>query len=257
MILRIFTISDIHVDFDVNWQWVNHLSCYDYKEDILILAGDVTHTIPLFIKTLKCLKERFLEVLYVPGNHDLWVRRNDGIHSLEKLQLIMQIANDNDIRMEPFYHPLLAIIPLFGWYDYSFSQPSPEILLTWADYIACLWPEGYDENRITQHFIKMNESFLTNEKDSQFIISFSHFLPRIDIMPAYIPLKKRTLYSVLGTTMLEKQIRKLGSNIHVYGHSHVNNQVVRDNVIYVNNAFGYPYETRITAKQLKCIFEIG
>lgn len=61
----------------------------------------------------------------------------------------------------------------------------------------------------------------------------------------------------MGTRLLEKQIRKLGSDIHVYGHSHVNNRVMKDSTLYINNAFGYPYETRIAAKELKCIFDFA
>lgn len=158
--------------------------------------------------------------------------------------------------MEPLYLSSLSIIPLYGWYDYSFGQPSQEILDNWTDYLACKWPNNYDEKSINQYSISMNEPFVTTCSAKAFIISFSHFLPRIDVMPAYIPLDKRYLYPVLGTILLEKQIRKLDSNIHVYGHSHVNNQVMKDNTVYINNAFGYPYETRITQKRLKCIFEI-
>jgi hypothetical protein len=39
----------------------------------------------------------------------------------------------------------------------------------------------------------------------------------------------------------------------VYGHSHVNRDVAIDGVTYINNAFGYPRETRITAKALRCV----
>jgi predicted phosphodiesterase len=256
MILKVFTISDIHVDFEENFRWFNDLSCVEYVNDLLILAGDVTNVIPLFEKTLKNLRNRFSEVLYIPGNHDLWVRRSNIKDSLEKLQLVKTIVADCGIRMEPFHLSFLSIIPLFGWYDYSFGQPSREMFESWNDYLACKWPENYDENSITQYFIAMNEPFMTKSSTTRFIISFSHFLPRIDIMPSYIPCDKRRLYPVLGTTILEKQIRTLGSNIHVYGHSHVNNRVMKDNTLYINNAFGYPYETRITAKELKCIFEM-
>lgn len=99
----------------------------------------------------------------------------------------------------------------------------------------------------------MNHILVIEIRKSLFI-SFSHFLPRIDLMPYFIPCSKRKLYSVLGTILLEKQIRKLGSKIHVYGHSHINNQIMKDNTLYLNNAFGYPYETQITAKELKCIY---
>jgi predicted phosphodiesterase len=252
--LKVFTISDIHVDFEENLYWLNNLSCDDYLNDILILAGDVTDTLPLFEKALRGLRKRFFEVLFIPGNHDLWVRSSNIKNSLEKLQLIQTIAADCGIRMEPFHSSYLSIIPLFGWYDYSFGHPSREILKSWADYMACKWPENYHEESITQHFISMNEPFIDKSNINRFTISFSHFLPRIDIMPTYIPPDKRFLYPVLGTTLLEKQIYKLGSDIHIYGHSHVNNQVMKGDTLYINNAFGYPYETRITAKKLKCIF---
>jgi Icc-related predicted phosphoesterase len=108
-------------------------------------------------------------------------------------------------------------------------------------------------DEITRHFISMNVPLLNTT--NKLIISFSHFMPRIDIMPDFIPLFQRRLYPVLGSSLLEQQIRKLGSHIHVYGHSHVNRFIEKDGVTYINNAFGYPYETAITAKKLLCIYE--
>ena len=87
------------------------------------------------------------------------------------------------------------------------------------------------------------------------VITYSHFLPRIDLMPEFIPSSQRILYPVLGSVQLERQLRKLNPEIHVYGHTHVNRQVKIDGVLYINNAFGYPNETRITSKQLICIHE--
>jgi predicted phosphodiesterase len=52
---------------------------------------------------------------------------------------------------------------------------------------------------------------------------------------------------------LEQQIRLLRSDIHVYGHSHVNRRIEIGGITYINNAFGYPSETRIAAKRLLCI----
>ena len=53
MATRVFALSDIHVDFDVNAQWVEGLSSVDYRDDVLILAGDVTHVLP---KLASCLE---------------------------------------------------------------------------------------------------------------------------------------------------------------------------------------------------------
>ena len=88
------------------------------------------------------------------------------------------------------------------------------------------------------------------------VISFSHFLPRIDLMPDYIPQIHQKLYPVLGCKSLDVQIRQLGSSIHVYGHSHFNRHVDLEGVTYINNAYGNPGEERIAAKSLKCVYEV-
>jgi len=122
----------------------------------------------------------------------------------------------------------------------------------WMDYRACRWP-GFTDPDVTAHFAALNEKQVSRAGDK--IITYSHFLPRIDLMPDYIPSTHRLLYPVLGSTQLDRQLRALSANIHVYGHSHVNRQVRIDGVSYINNAFGYPSETRITSKLLECIHE--
>jgi hypothetical protein len=88
------------------------------------------------------------------------------------------------------------------------------------------------------------------------VITFSHFLPRIDLVPSYVSSRHRLLDPVLGSTRLEQQLRQLGSSIHVYGHSHINRRVNLGGVTYLNNALGYPGEERITKRQLLRIDEL-
>ena len=45
--MRIFALSDIHVDYDANAKWVEDLSVFDYQDDVLILAGDLTDKPPM------------------------------------------------------------------------------------------------------------------------------------------------------------------------------------------------------------------
>ena len=40
--MRVFAVSDIHVDYAENLAWVLSLDHREYANDILILAGDVT-----------------------------------------------------------------------------------------------------------------------------------------------------------------------------------------------------------------------
>src|SRR5882672_3949732 len=73
--MRVFALSDLHIDYQVNAKWVADISAFDYRDDVLILAGDVTDKLRLLEWCLSTLARRFRKVLFVPGNHDLWVVR--------------------------------------------------------------------------------------------------------------------------------------------------------------------------------------
>ena len=252
--MRVFALSDIHIDYSANAMWVANLSVAEYQDDVLILAGDVTDIQKLFGWCLNMLTKRFKKVLFVPGNHELWVMREDREkNSLQKFDDICAVVESTGASMQAFHERGVSIVPLLGWYDYSFGEPSQELRAMWMDYHSCRWPAGFAERDIAAHFAAFNDeqSGIASGK----VITFSHFLPRIDLMPEYIQGAQRVLYPVLGSVQLESQLRRLNPAIHVYGHSHVNRQVKIDGVLYINNAFGYPDETRTTSKQLICIHE--
>lgn len=253
--MRIFAISDLHVDHAENADWVANLSLADHREDVLILAGDVSDRLPLLEWCLDALAQRFRKVMFVPGNHDVWVVRDDpGKDSLQKSDEVRAVAERNGASVQPYHGHGVSILPLLGWYDYSFGPASEELRSRWMDYRACRWPRGFDENSVASHFDAGNAGL--DAPEGSMVITFSHFLPRIDLMPSYISASNRMLYPVLGSGRIERQLRRLGSRMHVYGHSHVNRNVRRDGVEYVNNAFGYPSERLITAKRLVCIHEV-
>jgi predicted phosphodiesterase len=252
--MRVFALSDIHIDYSANAMWIANLSVAEYQDDVLILAGDVTDIQKLFGWCLNMLTKRFKKVLFVPGNHELWVMREDREkNSLQKFDDVCAVVESTGASMQAFHERGVSIVPLLGWYDYSFGEPSQELRAMWMDYHSCRWPAGFAERDIAAHFAAFNheQSRIASGK----VITFSHFLPRIDLMPEYIPGAQRVLYPVLGSVQLESQLRRLNPAIHVYGHSHVNRQVKIDGVLYINNAFGYPDETRTTSKQLICIHE--
>lgn len=249
--MRVFAVSDIHIDYEANAGWVANLSVADYQDDVLILAGDITDTLSKLEWCLTTLARRFKKVLFVPGNHDLWVIRDlPGKNSLQKFDDVARAVVSSGASMEVFHENGVTIVPLLAWYDYSFGEPSSELKAIWMDYRACRWPVGFTEKDVTAHFSSMNGPFATNGGK---VITYSHFLPRLDLMPSYIPCVSRQLYPVLGSTGLDRELRALKSSLHVYGHSHVNRNVTIDGVTYINNAFGYPSETFITSKRLVCI----
>lgn len=254
--MRVFALSDIHVDFEPNARWVEALSNTDYQQDVLILAGDVSDSMERLSACLDAFVRRFRKVFFVPGNHDLWVLRDPAhINSLDKFDLIKAAIDACGASMEAGIVDGVSIIPLFGWYDGSFGVLDAHMAEVWMDFRACRWPARWSDTDITDHFIGMNDVATVGK--AKVTISFSHFLPRIDVMPWFIPPPMRKIYPVLGSSRLERLIRDIGPDIHLYGHSHVNRNVVIDGINYINNAFAYPHEERIAAKALLCMYSSG
>ena len=252
--MRVFAVSDIHVDYEENLNWILSLDNEEYANDILILAGDVTDKMPLLERVLVSLAASFKTVLFVPGNHELWVRKDDFDCSLEKFEAITELCKSCSVYSDVFELLDISFVPFFSWYDFSFGEPDRHLRRAWRDFRECSWPEHLTESQdVTDYFLKLNSPKLNIINKT--VISFSHFLPRIDVMPAGIPVKRRNVYPVLGSGALGVQVQKLSPTIHVYGHSHVNQDIDLDGIRYVNNAFAYPSESQIARKQLKCIYE--
>ncbi|KAF5730409.1 hypothetical protein HS088_TW20G00782 [Tripterygium wilfordii] len=93
--LRAFVLSDLHTDCSENMTWVKSKPTKQGRKDVLLVAGDVAETYGSFVLTMSLLKERFEHVLFVPGNHDLWCRRDKEEHldSLEKLDKLLDACS--------------------------------------------------------------------------------------------------------------------------------------------------------------------
>lgn len=98
--MRLFAISDIHIDYPDNAQWVEQVSDADHRDDILILAGDLTEDRRLLAWCLGRFVAKFRKVLFVPGNHDLWVRHEPAdMCSLRKFEHVVDIATEAGVSM--------------------------------------------------------------------------------------------------------------------------------------------------------------
>ncbi|MEX0619105.1 MAG: metallophosphoesterase [Pseudohongiellaceae bacterium] len=251
--MKVFALSDLHLDYEENLLWLNQIPNRDFQSDVLILAGDITSDLNLLAAAFAILAARFRKVLFVPGNHEFWLHNGDFTNSLEKFNAIMALCRDTGICDTVYRSEEVTFVPLLGWYDYSFAKPDNYLRRAWRDYRACAWPPGFDDCELTRYFLDKNEEKLNAHGDT--LISFSHFLPRIDLMPDRIPPSKRRVYPVLGCQGLGRQVETLKSDIHVYGHSHVNRHIQLDGTLFINNAFGYPSEAHIALKALRCIFD--
>lgn len=250
--MRVFAISDLHTDFRENRLAVEQLPDDTFKRDALIVAGDIADRLEVIEYTLALLRSKFRRVCYVPGNHELWVR--DGAYdSLEKLRRVMETCRRVNVETRPIKIGGLWVVPLLSWYDAAFDdedERGPEGLEGWADFYFCKWPAGVGD--VCRHFLDMNEANIRRLDGP--VITFSHFLPRRDLLPSKVHLRFKGLPKVSGCAPLDAQIRRLKSTTHVFGHSHINTDRVIDGVRYVNNALRYPNERAGAGFPLKMVW---
>lgn len=245
--MRLFLGSDFHVDYRQNLDWLRALSRADFTDDVLVVAGDLSDELDLVKTCFDELVPRYRKLLFLPGNHDLWTARSGKGPSFEKFETLNDLCQGYGIETGTMTLGKTLIVPLLAWYDYSFGEPGPTIRRGWMDFYKCNW-DGLEPAEVAARFDAMNVMPDTSSFDT--VYSVSHFVPRIDLMPARYPEKHKALFPVLGTDRLEHRIRSLGSTKHFYGHSHLNRNKEIDGVTYINNAFGYPKETEISAKTI-------
>lgn len=265
--MRIYALSDIHIGYELNFDWIRNLSESDYQQDALIVAGDICHTLERFKRALAELRTRFAEVFFVPGNHELWLRPATFSDSIQKFWYIIE----NCERLNVHCHPKkigaadgragVWIVPLFSWYarpeegeaSLYISRPGEDqTLVQWSDDYYIRWPNFGSDLTAAEYFLRINVDHIRRRPDAP-VISFSHFLPRTELMFPTAAEKSRlrpppdlsrwfNFSRVAGTWGLEKQIRQLQARVHVYGHQHRNRELEIDGVHYVSHCLGYPTE---------------
>jgi hypothetical protein len=243
--MRLFATSDLHTDYKDNLRWLETLSDSDYRDDALIVAGDISDRLEVIRDTLLLLRSKFRHVLYTPGNHELWVR---GVEydSIEKLQLILKLCDELEVSTTPQHFEDLWVVPLFSWYD---GASDPE-MKSWADFHLCKWPAAAAP--LADYFLRMNKPNLKSYNAP--VITFSHFIPRADLLPPQQYMRFSWLPHVSICAALDGQIRKLESRVHVCGHTHTTIDKVIEGVRYVQNPVRYPKERRTESVPVKLIW---
>lgn len=263
---RLFAVSDVHIDYAANFTLLEDISNFDFINDGLIVAGDATDNLEKLQAMFDCLQKKFKQVFFVPGNHELWLRKDLFGTSLQKFDAILALCAERGILTSPAKVGDTWVVPLFSWYEgpehgeSSLFLPKPGEDRThemWSDFFLAKFPLGL---AISQHFLGLNKAALAQDYDGK-IISFSHFLPRTELIFPSVEMYRFALERmkkgemmgtdptpgfnfsrVAGSWELDSQIRQLGSTMHVYGHQHRNRDVLIEGVRYISHCLGYPKE---------------
>jgi predicted phosphodiesterase len=139
--LKLFAISDLHVRFPDNRRALEALP--EHPDDWLIVAGDVGETEEHLAFTLRTLGRKFQQLIWVPGNHELWTLPNDSLslrgeeryHRLVALCGELGVLTPEDpFPQWPGSSPPCLIVPMFLLYDYTFRPDDVPVShsIAWA-----------------------------------------------------------------------------------------------------------------------------
>lgn len=269
-----------------NSRWLYHYHCYSILQTWFFSKGFSCSQFTLkFFSYFFFYPTDCVYIFFISGNHELWIRQLENTYchnnSIDKFHAILAMCDSIGVHTKPVKvqccnDTAAWVVPIFSWYakpeddlhnslfvgrDTEDAELSNKV---WMDNHLCKWPVL--QGSVAQYFAKLNENILTRDYDAP-IISFSHFLPRGELIPASeedierVQDERKKLHlpqldnpkaqgsqiqfnftRFAGCKTIEEQVRKIGSKVHLHGHQHRNRDRVIDEVRYVSFCLGYPRE---------------
>lgn len=252
--MKLWATSDLHVGYDENRRAVEALPAH--PDDWLIIAGDTGETSAHLDFVLRTLGPRFKQLVWTPGNHDLWTpaslpAEQRGVAHYERLVAICRrhhvLTPEDPYARWPGEGPPRAIVPTFLLFDYSFrpAHVSRAHAVAWA---AETGVRSKDEDLLAPNphatrddwcaaRVDTTETRLARLSPDARLIVVNHFPLRLDL--ATLPRIPR--FSIwCGTTRTEHWHRRFNIEIVVSGHLHLRSSRDMDGVKFEEVSLGYP-----------------
>ena len=254
-------MSDLHLDCPGNEGWLGTLE--PRPDDALIVAGDAAVRLDALRAALATLARLYKHVVFVPGNHELWLTSASGsldatthADSIAKFFAILELCDELGVWTHAVtFNDACLVLPLFSWHAPDFVDQKITGHDRFFDAFDCqtVWPawlgsprvEVARDPRVAKFFLQLNKPALAyaekrrdaleREGNRLDVVAVSHFLPLPELFPGPLLLK-----AVMGCAGLQKQIDKVDCvRVAVAGHSHINFDQDIDDVRYVQCALGH------------------
>jgi len=252
--VKLWAISDLHVGYEENRRAVEALPAF--PDDWLIIAGDTGETPAHLDFVLRNLSAKFAQLIWTPGNHDLWTPKTlapeqRGVAHYDRLVALCRrhgvLTPEDQYAKWPGDGPLRAIVPTFTLFDYSFrpSHVTREEAVAWA---AESGVRSVDEDLLAPNpfancdewcaaRIASTEERLDALPPEAKLIVANHFPLRRDL--AVLPRIPR--FSIwCGTMRTNEWHRRYNFETVIYGHLHLRTSRASDGVKFEEVSLGYP-----------------
>jgi 3',5'-cyclic AMP phosphodiesterase CpdA len=261
---RLLAVSDLHVGFGENRDLVGGLRPPS-PADWLIVAGDVGEFAADIEWALGTLRERFAEVIWVPGNHELWTHRREPLRlrGVERYEHLVAMCRRLDVHTPEDRYQVwqdstgpLVIAPLFLLYDYSFL---PDGATTKAEALERALAAGIIAN---DEFMLHADPYPTREAWCDARLTGTE--QRLAALPSgtrtilvnHFPLVREPTKVLrypafaqwCGTVRTADWPRRFNAATVVYGHLHIPRTTWHDGIRHIEVSLGYPREWRRRAR---------
>ena len=259
--MKLFALSDLHLGSAINLRALENLE--PQSEDWLILAGDVGETQEHLRAGLKIVTEKFAQVIWVPGNHDLWsIDPSDRpLRGEYKYQRLVEICREFGVLTPEDPYPVwpggaekgqppVVIAPLFLLYDYSYrpDDVADADAVEWAgaDGVRCGDEDLLDSvpHRSRKDWCSLRvqlaeQRLAAATANGERVILVNHWPLREDLLTA----RKIGSFSLwCGTKKTEDWHKRFNVEAVIYGHLHLPGTQFRDGVRFEEVSLGYPTE---------------
>jgi 3',5'-cyclic AMP phosphodiesterase CpdA len=252
--VNLWAISDLHVGFEENRRAVEAMSAR--PDDWLILAGDTGETPAHLDFVLRTLVPKFAQVIWTPGNHDLWTpaslpRERRGVAHYERLVKLCRsygvLTPEDAYAVWPGDGPRTAIVPTFLLYDYSFRPDDvrAEDAVAWAAAhdVRCADEDLLDPSPYASRQewcaarLELTRTRLAAIPPDTRIVLVNHWPLRYEHgIPPRIP-----RFSIwCGTRATETWHQEFPLDVVVYGHIHLRSTRRVEGVAFEEVSLGYP-----------------
>jgi hypothetical protein len=247
--LKLWAISDLHVGHPENRIVVEALPAH--PADWLILGGDLGEKPEHLRFVLETLRPRFAQLIWVPGNHELWALPGEPAGE-DRYQGMVELCRRYGALTPEDPYPVLEghlVAPLFTLYDYSFGPEGmdPEAAVAWAreSGIVCadevlLRPDPYPTRqdwcaaRCAYSEARLERAVAAHAGPTVLVDHFP-LLQELAVLPR-IP--RFTIWC--GTKRTADWPRRFRAEVVVSGHLHIQGSKVVDGVRYEEVSLGYP-----------------
>jgi len=256
----LIAVSDLHVSYPENREIVQNLRPRS-DEDWLLVAGDVAERLADVEWALELLAQRFAQVVWVPGNHELWTTPKDPVQlrGQERYEALVDTCRRIGVITPedpyPEWHGAggpVTIAPLFVLYDYSFrpdgcSTKEESLATAHAAGVVCtdeylLKPDPYPGvDSWCRARVVETERRLAECDPAVPIVMVNHYpLVRDPTRVLHYP----EFAQWCGTELTADWHRRFHTAAVVYGHLHIPRITWHDGVRFEEVSLGYPREWR-------------